>query len=172
MASAMSLIVISEYAAGCRLCARVRAAGGGARWRAVPRCLVEVGVVQWNRRGAFWIRLTTSATMLYACPVGDWRAESAKGARAQLRCCAGGRSEVGCARSEGRRGRRVDVFGVGHVFPIVSNLRRTQEAQRLLPASPGHALSGGRNGRYNGRYRVTHNTPPNLIRAVVKVAVV
>ena len=101
-----------------------------------------------------------------------WRAESAKGARARLRCCAGGRSEVGCARSEGRRGRRVDVFGVGHVFPIVSNLRRTQEAQRLLPASPGHALSGGRNGRYNGRYRVTHNTPPNLIRAVVKVAVV
>ena len=110
--------------------------------------------------------------MLYACPVGDWRAESAKGARAQLRRRADGRSEVSCAGSEGRRGRRVDVFGVDHVFPIVSNLRRTQEAPPLLPASPRHALYSGRNGRRNGRYEVTHNTPPNLIRVVVKVAVV
>ena len=110
--------------------------------------------------------------MLYAFAFGDWRAEPAEGAWTRLRGCVRGRSEVSCAGSEGRRGWKDDAFGVGHVFPIECNLRRTQEAQRLLPASPGHALSGGRNGRYNGRYRVTHNTPPNLIRVVVKVAVV
>ena len=110
--------------------------------------------------------------MLYAFAVGDWRAEPAEGAWTQLRGCGRGRSEVSCAGSEGRRGRKDDVFGVDHVFPIVSNLRRTQEAPPLLPASPRHALYSGRNGRRNGRYEVTHNTPPNLIRVVVKVAVV
>ena len=110
--------------------------------------------------------------MLYAFAFGDWRAEPAEGAWTRLRGCVRGRSEVSCAGSEGRRGWKDDAFGVGHVFPIECNLRRTQEAPPLLPASPRHALYSGRNGRRNRRYGVTHNTPPNLIRVVVKVAVV
>ena len=54
----------------------------------------------------------------------------------------------------------------------------------MLPASPGHALNGGRNGRRNGRYGVCHNTPwfqtavgnsymySRLIRALVTVVTV
>ena len=70
-----------------------------------------------------------------------------------------GRSKVSGAEPEGRRMCEVGVFGAGHVFPIVSNLRRGQEALPPLLPSPRHALSGGRNGngRSNGRYGVTHN---------------
>ena len=46
------------------------------------------------------------------------------------------------------------MFGAGHGFPIVSKLRRGQEADTMLPASPGHALTRGNNGMNNGRHQV------------------
>ena len=42
--------------------------------------------------------------------------------RPWLRGCGRGWSVVSCAEAEGWRGRKVGVFGAGHVFPIVSNL--------------------------------------------------
>ena len=68
-------------------------------------------------------RSNKSKISLSARPIGGWRTESAVVVRPRLRGCGRGCSEVSCAESEGRRGRVVGVYGSGHVFPIVSNLR-------------------------------------------------
>ena len=61
--------------------------------------------------------------LLYACAVGDWRVEAATVLRSWLRGRGRGRSVLSRAKPEGRRGWKVGVFGAGHVFPIVTNLR-------------------------------------------------
>lgn len=61
--------------------------------------------------------------------VGDWRTEAAVGPRPRLRRVAaavvavGGEWVESCAGSGAVRGAEFGLFGAGHVFPTVSNLR-------------------------------------------------